>query len=205
MPIYYAEPQIAIPDSKFLYQSANLLLRWTTNSDSRFQTLAPKCQSITLNQNSDSRFHSLMLNRPNYIAPRTAIPDSKLLHWIAKLYCYTNSDSRFQTLTLNRPNYIVPQTAIPDSKLLHWTAKLCSCANSDSWMLETLILDSKLLTVILGKVHSLFFTLTYGISLLLEMFQLYLNHGNLSCWIEQIGWVDRKIWYLRMFMGPRNP
>ena len=185
MPIYYAEPQIAIPDSKLLYQNANLLLRWTTNSDSRFQTLAPKCQSITLNQNSDSRFHSLMLNRPNYIAPRTAIPDSKLLHWIAKLYCYTNSDS--------------------DSKLLHWTAKLCCCANSDSWMLETLILDSKLLTVILGKVHSLFFTLTYGISLLLEMSQLYLNHGNLSCWIERIDWVDRKILYLRMFMGPRNP
>ena len=63
-----------------------------------------------------------------------------------------NSDSRFQTLTLNRPNYVVPQTAISDSKLLHWTAKLCCCANSDSWMLETLILDSKLLTVILGKV-----------------------------------------------------
>ena len=149
--------------SNFYAELPNIFLH---NSDSRFQTLAPKCQSITLNQNSDSRFHSLMLNRPNYIAPRTAIPDSKLLHW---------------------------------------TAKLCCCANSDSWMLETLILDSKLLTVILGKVHSLFFTLTYGISLLLEMSQLYLNHGNLSCWIERIDRVDRKNLYLRMFMSPRNP
>ena len=190
MPIYYAEPQIAIPDSKLLHQNVKIL-RWTAK---HILTQIAIPDSKLLHQNANLLRWT-----------RTAIPDSTLLCWIVQTILPHEQRFPIPNSYTELPNYIVTQIAIPDSKLLHWTAKLCCCANSDSWMLETLILDSKLLTVILGKVHSLFFTLTYGISLLLEMSQLYLNHGNLSCWIERIDWVDRKILYLRMFMSPRNP
>ena len=192
MPIYYAEPQVAIPDSKLLYKNANLLLRWTTNSDSRFQTLAPKCQIFTLScqtysyTNSDSRFQTLAPKCQSITLNQNSDSRFDSLCWIVQTILPHAQRFPIPNSYTELPNYIVTQIAITDSKLLHWIAKLCCCANSDSWMLETLILDSKLLTVILGKVHSLFFTLTYGTSLLLEMSQLYLKHGNLSCWIERI-------------------